>query len=252
MALASPRGFAAAALAVVLLAPRLSRGGELNVSPVLVELDAARRSALVSIRNTSQAPSRYEVRAYTWSQDAKGTMQLEQAKDLVVFPPLLELAPGEERNLRIGTSAVPAATERSYRIFVEELPAPERPNTPKQIRVLTRVGVPVFFAPTRTERRGEAAFVTAGAGQVSIRLRNTGTVRMRPTAVVVFGVDVGGERTFEIPLDPWYVLAGDERFYEAALPPGACASTRELRATVQVEPAPIETRLLLPEGACAR
>jgi fimbrial chaperone protein len=248
----SPRGLAAAAVFAVLLAPRLARGGELNVAPVLVELDAARRSALVSIRNASDKASRYQVRAYGWAQDLKGTMQLEATKDLVVFPPLVELAAGEERKLRIGSSATPADSERSYRIFIEELPPPESPDAPKQVRVLTRVGIPVFFAPNREVRRSEVGFLSAGAGQVSIRIRNTGTVRLRPTTVTITGTGTDGERTFAVPLDPWYVLAGDERFYETELPPDACARTKELHVAVQVEPTVLEARLLMPGGACAR
>jgi fimbrial chaperone protein len=243
---------AAALCAAALVLPALARAGELEVSPVLVELDGARRSAIVAIKNTARAPARYQVRAYAWAQDDKGAMQLSDTKEIVVFPPLVELAPGEDRKLRIGVSAAPAATEKSYRVFVEELPAAESPESPGQVRVLTRIGVPIFFAPAKTARKSEAAFLSAGGGRAELRLRNAGTVRIRPSAITVAGVAADGSRTFEAPLNPWYVLAGDERWYEVQLPADACPRTRELRATVAVEPAPVEATLRLPDGACAR
>jgi fimbrial chaperone protein len=244
--------FAAALCAAAVVFPASARAGEIEVSPVLVELDAARRSAIVSIRNTAQAPARYQVRAYAWGQDDQGTMQLGDTKDVVFFPPLVELASGEERKLRIGVSAAPAAAEKTYRVFVEELPPPESPDAPGQVRVLTRIGVPIFFAPTKTVTKGEAAFLSAGAGRAELRIRNPGTVRLRPSAVTLHGVAADGTRTFETALHPWYVLAGGERQYQAEIPKDACARTRELRVTVALDPAPLEASLRVPDGACAR
>lgn len=253
MILRPPRAVLAAALCAAALAlPALARAGQLEVSPVLVELDGARRSAILDIKNTAPETARYQVRAYAWAQDDKGAMQLSDSKDVVVFPPLVELGPGERRKLRIGVSAAPAASEKSYRVFVEELPPPESPEAPGQIRVLTRIGVPIFFAPEKTTRAGEVAFVSAGGGRAELRIRNTGTVRNRPSAIAVAGLAEDGSRTFEVPLHPWYVLAGDDRWYEVQLPADACPRTRELRATIAVEPAPLEATLRLPDGACAR
>jgi fimbrial chaperone protein len=248
----TPCAVLAALCAAGLFLPAPSGAGELEVSPVLVELDGARRSAIVSIKNTAQATARYQVRAYAWRQDDQGTMQLGDTKEVVVFPPLVELASGEERKLRIGVSAAPAATEKTYRVFVEELPPPESPSAPGQVRVLTRIGVPIFFAPAKPVTKGEVAFLSAGAGRAELRIRNTGTVRLRPSAVTLYGLAADGTRTFETELHPWYVLATGERQYQAPIPADVCARTRELHVTAAVEPAPLEASLRVPDGACAR
>jgi fimbrial chaperone protein len=238
--------------AAALLVATPSRAGELEVSPVLVELNGARRSAIVSLKNTAQGSARHQVRAYAWAQDDHGTMQLGDTTDVVVFPPLVELASGDTRKLRIGISTPAAAAEKSYRVFIEELPPPESPDMSGQVRVLTRIGVPIFFAPTKSVKKGEVAFLSAGGDRAEIRIRNIGTVRLRPSAVVIYGVAADGTRTFETALTPWYVLAAGERQYQAPIPADVCARTRELRATVAVEPAPLEATLRMPDGACAR
>jgi fimbrial chaperone protein len=245
-------GGISAALILSMLVPAPARGGELEVSPILVELEAGRRTSLLSVRNGSQGRMRYQIRAFSWAQDLDGKMQLDPTSDVVVFPPLLELAPGEARKIRIGTSAVPGPQERSYRVFIEEMPFAETPGAGPQVRVLTRVGIPLFVSPQRVDSRGEVAILSVGGGRMSFTVRNTGTVRLRPTAIEVSGIGPDGENTFTTPVDPWYVLARGERHYEAELPKESCGRTREVRALVRVDPAPFVATVMLPDGACAR
>lgn len=230
--------------------PSRAFGGELSVVPILVELGAAKQSALVTLANAGAEPSRYEVRAYAWAQDEAGQMKLEPTAELVIFPPLLELGPGEERNLRIGFTGAPAASERSFRVFVEELPPPQSEIKATAVRVLTRVGLPVFVSPAEQKVHVELA-LEAADGRARLAVRNGGTVRLRPASIQLTGHASDGAATFELALDPWYVLAGEVRRYEAAVPPEACRRTRELRATVELEPNPIVTTIPLRDGACA-
>jgi fimbrial chaperone protein len=114
------------------------------------------------------------------------------------------------------------------------------------VRVLTRVGLPVFLAPTApAAARGEIAFGAAGP-KVRFALRNTGTVRIRPTAVHLALVSASGETVFERSLDPWYVLAREERGYEVEPPPEACARAAEAVVTVQLERGPLAGRAPAP------
>ena len=53
-------------------------------------------------------------------------IELAPTQDVVFFPALLTLKPGEERRIRVGSTAAPGSIEKTYRIFVEELPASGR------------------------------------------------------------------------------------------------------------------------------
>jgi fimbrial chaperone protein len=245
----SARAFAVAALAATAalsLAPRAGRAGDLEVSPVLVELSGSMRTAVVAIRNAGSRPMSYQVRAYGWAQGADGVMDLLPAADLVVFPPLLELQAGESRNLRVGADAPPGAAERAWRLVIEELPRREaEPGT--AVQVLTRLGLPVFLAPAKPAPRGEVAILSREGGHVRFTLRNKGNVRLKPSAVKLQLRDEGGAAVLERTVDPWYVLAGGERVYEVELPPEACAKAAEVLVSAAVDAGVLEARA---RGAC--
>lgn len=68
------------------------------------------------------------------------------ALDLVATPIVLNLAPGETRVIRVGLrSQSPFDTERSYRVFVREIPSSFDGGMGLQFAV--RIGVPVFVPP---------------------------------------------------------------------------------------------------------
>jgi len=232
--------------AALLLASSPALAGEIEVAPILVELGSGARTAIVSVRNGSAATMRYQVRAFEWDQTPDGQMVLAPAADLVLFPPLLELQPGEARNLRVGTSVAAAERERSWRIFVEEMPRADQADA-NRVQVLTRVGVPVFLAPAKKTSRGELALLERNGKRVRFALRNRGTVRLRPLAVRLTLVAADGAIVFERALDAWYVLAGGERLHEVEVPADACARAAEVVVVATLEAGKIEARAA---GAC--
>jgi fimbrial chaperone protein len=101
-----------------------ARAGDLEVNPVRVALSRGARSAVVAVRNAGTEATRLEVRIYAWEQSPSGEMKLTPTEEVVAFPPLLQLGPGERRNVRVGAKVEPGAAEKAYRLFVEEMPPP--------------------------------------------------------------------------------------------------------------------------------
>jgi fimbrial chaperone protein len=233
-------------LAALALAPPLAGAGELEVAPTAVELSGATPTALVALKNDGAKAMRYQIRAYVWAQEPSGEMRLTPARDLVLFPPLLELAPGESRNVRVGTRAQTAAAERTWRMFIEEMPRADESPSQARVEVLTRIGVPVYLAPAKRVEKAELVFLPGAPGKLRFTLRNTGTVRIRPTGVTLALVGADGTKLAERTLEAWYVLAGGERIYEAEVPADACAAAREAIAIASVEGGAIEARIASP------
>jgi fimbrial chaperone protein len=245
----------AVALLVALLAPAAWPGcataGDLDIVPVVVDLGRA-RSTMVSVRNAAKEPGRYELHAFAWDESPLGQMKLEPAKDLLVFPPVLDLAPGQERKIRIGTTAAPGERERTWRVFIEEILPAATAQDATRLRTRLRVGVPVFLAPQRPLAGGEIVGLGVEHGRITFLLKNAGTVRIRPSTVRVVALGADDKPVFEKSFQGWYVLAGGDRLYEIDLPADACAKAKAVTATATLDPqTTIEARQPVAGGACA-
>src|ERR1700722_20328393 len=93
-----------------------------EVSPVALSLSAATTTGIVDVTNLSKDPVRLQVTGFAWRQGPDGEIQLGPTDELTFFPALVSLKPGEDRKIRVGVKAAPGLLEKTYRIFVEELP----------------------------------------------------------------------------------------------------------------------------------
>lgn len=228
-----------------------ARAADLQINPISIELSAREPRAILALRNAGSEPVRIEVKRHLWGQAEDGQMQLAPTEEVVVFPPLVTIGPGEQRNLRVGTTARPGAAEKSWRIFIEELPPPERPGERSQVRVLSRIGIPIFLAPERPVGRAAIAGLTLERGRAAFALRNTGTVRIRPSQVRLEGLAADGSAVFSASVEAWYVLAGGERRFEVPIPAGRCGEVRAIAVEAALEKEVLRARAEAPGGACA-
>jgi fimbrial chaperone protein len=221
-----------------------------RVTPILVELTRSQTNAIVSLRNDNDSPVRYQVSAVTWAQDDAGQMKLAPTKDLIVFPQLVTLKPSEERNLRVGVTAEKFATlEKSYRIFIEELPPAEKAGDKPAVQVLTRLSIPVFLEPARVVGAARIEGPRIEKGKLIFRLRNMGNVRVRPTEVVA---EAKGAASARQRWDGWYVLAAGDRIYEWALPKDSCAQIKNVQIEARFEQGePARATVEVPRESCA-
>jgi fimbrial chaperone protein len=240
------------ALIVLLLgAAPSARAAGLQVTPVLVELSRAEPRATVVIKNLSDAPVRYEVTASAWDQAPDGEMRLAPAPEILVYPPLLEVAAQEERKIRISTTASFAAREQSYRVFIRELPPAETPSQQTGVRLLTKVGIPVFLLPSRIDLKAEIAGVAVHAGRVAVTIKNTGNTRLSPGKLKVEALGEDGKPVSSLDADVWYVLAGGERALDLKLPAEGCSRARSLVVSAPVGGGSVRARVETPGGVCA-
>src|SRR4051812_21651196 len=140
----------------------------LNVSPVQVRLTPEESKALVTLRNDGQTETRFQVSAVAWDEDAAKGMVLTPTQDVVFFPALFALKAGETKNVRVGVTVPFGPVEKTYRVFVEELPPPEKPTTSSSVRVLTRVGIPVFVAPVKALNDVKLSAIALAPGKAGV------------------------------------------------------------------------------------
>lgn len=238
----------AAGVAVVLGAGP-SFASSFTVNPTQIFLAPKGTSALLTLRNDSDQTLRFQLTVFAWDQSAQGEMKLQATRDVVFFPALLTLAPKESRNVRVGASTPFDLVEKSYRIFVEELPPPD-PPAQSVVRVLTKMGVPIFLQPSKVQAQGNLRDLNVAGGVLTFTVRNTGNVHFVPQTVRVRAMNRAGETVVDKQVDGWYILAGGLRTYELKLPSPECAAVTALTVEVQVGASVLKERLETPPAAC--
>jgi fimbrial chaperone protein len=235
------------AMAALLLAPHGASASNFTVSPTQVNLSATATSALVTLRNSSKVPLRFEVTLASWSEDERGNMVLNPSPHVTFFPKLIELAGGASRNIRIGiTAGVARDVEQSFRLFIEELPDQSAPRA-NVVALRTKVGIPVFARPEKPLRTAVIESITVESGKVLARVRNTGNLHVSVDTISVKGTGGSGP-TFTKEGPGWYVLPGATRIFEVPMTATECRATtsvavevsghnKSLRGASQVSPA---------------
>jgi fimbrial chaperone protein len=235
-----------------LAAPGPAHAADFTVNPIQIFLSGQTRSAILTVHNTSPEPLRFQLNAFSWAQDEAGQMRLSATNEIIFFPRLLTLAPDEQRIVRVGTSVPAGPVERTYRIFVEELPPSTGPAAqPGQVRVLARMGIPIFL-----EARAGRAELHLGPpalrnGHVVFELRNAGTKHAVPEEIRVRGLGDGGEEVWERHQGGWYVLAGERRVYDVPVAREDCVRARSIAVEIKVGERVLTERLDVSASACA-
>jgi len=233
-----------AALAICVLGLVLQAGNvfasAFKVTPVRVTFSGA-SSTLLTLKNESDQPLRFQISSFAWKQDPKGEVKLEPSDDIVFFPALLTLGPGEERKVRVASTVAAEQVEKTYRIFFEELPGIEKPGVTAgaQVKILTKMGIPIFVTP----QKGYAQAVVENAlirdNAITFDVRNSGNIHFALQSVKVQGMAADGQVVFERELDGWYVLAGSPRTYTVDVPAADCGKIRKLTIEAQTDIATI-------------
>jgi fimbrial chaperone protein len=223
-----------------------------TVNPIKITLAGKDQSALLSLQSQSSEELRFKVAVKEWSQNPQGEMQLKDTKDVVVFPALLTLAAKEERKLRIGATVPAGAVEKTYRVFVEELPALRAPQseTKSEVKVLTKMGIPIFIRPAKPQASGVVADMATAKGKLAFTVKNTGNVYFLVQSVKVKAVDAAGATTFERSVEGWYLLAGGTRVWELDFPKDVCVKAKSLTFDVQSEETKFSGRTEVSASSC--
>lgn len=240
----------AALIAAAHVYARGAAASAFSVNPVQIHLSAKVPSTLLTVRNESNHELRFQLSAFAWDQTPEDQMQLRPTEDIVFYPPLITLAPNEERKIRIGTSTAFGAQERAHRLFVEELPHLDRPgDTSAGITVLTKMGIPIFLEATRVAAEATLEAIGARDRQISFQIRNSGTTHFVAERIVVRGFDGAGDVVLDRQIRGWYVLAGRIRAYHVDMSGEDCTRITATTVEVQIGKSVLKERLDAP-AAC--
>jgi fimbrial chaperone protein len=206
-----------------------------SVNPVQVNLSPTAPTAILSLSNKSDQPLRFRLSAFAWKQADREQMRLTPTDDVILFPALVKLAPGEERQILIAAGTTFGPSEKTYRVALQELPSVDEPgDTPVAIEMPTRMTIPVFLEASRRLMMASIYGFRVEGGQLSLNVENRGASHFVVDKIVVHGLAQDGESLFDRALSGSYVLAGRIQTYDLRLPDGGCAQMAAIATEVWI------------------
>jgi fimbrial chaperone protein len=198
--------------------------GEFTVNPVRIDLGTTARSAAITVANEGKEKLNFQIQAMDWAQDAAGKDQYNETRDLIFFPRIMSVEPGQEAVIRVGLKSGAAASERTFRLFIEELPGvvKKTEGNSAQINFLVRFGLPIFAAPIQPRDGLAIEGLELKDGVITVAARNTGNRHQVYKSMRLEGTDFSGNRVYGLDIADRYLLAGILKSYTATLTPEQC------------------------------
>jgi len=234
-------------LALILaLAPLAAAAAEFGVSPIRLDFERGARSAAITVSNDDARPLRMQLRLMQWTQDAGGADVYLESDELVYFPRMMTVPPGEKRLVRVGLKTLAGDQERSYRLYLDELPDNARPGV-SGVNFTIRFALPIFL-PAAVERKpsGVIESLTLSDGKLRVTVRNDGNRHFRISSVAARSA-----AGFAAESPGWYLLPGARRVHTIEIPAEACRGLRRIDVSVKAEPLSLEGGLDVEPGMCA-
>jgi fimbrial chaperone protein len=238
-----------AALLSLALLPPVSHAGEWQVVPIRLDLGAGAKSGVLTVKNKSDETLNIQLKAYEWSQDSDGKDKYQDTSDLIFMPKIATLEKQGEQVVRVGIK-IPATTrEKTYRLFIEEIPKPRKAEN-SSIAIAIRFGVPIFVKPLKEEVRGDIEKFEAVKGELSAAVTNSGTAHFNITSVNFRLRNAKGDELFSKENKGWYLLSGVSRRYSTVFPADLCKDAAVAEIDVKGDRLDLKKRVELNVTNC--
>lgn len=225
--------------------------GSFKVYPVKVFLDGKRKTDKLIVKNEDNDRLNLQLFAFHWRQDSEGNDIYEPTKDIVITPKILSIEKDEERIVRVGTKSHQGEKELSYRVFMEELPVKKSDGA--GVKIVLKVGVPVFIKSTKEKKDGTIEEVWLQDEKIKVRVKNNGNTHLMLCSIKAIGYDKEGKESFQHNIKGWYLLPGVSRVYTFDLHHDTCLKVKRIDLCIETAQGIILTRKLdIKESDCNR
>ena len=229
--------------------PSVGFSGEFRVTPIRLDFDKGTKTGVITIVNEGDDKLNVQMKAFEWTQNVDGKDQYTETNDIIFFPRIMTLEKKEEKILRAGIR-IPATTkEKTYRLFIEEIPEPKKAEG-VNVAIAIRFGVPIFVKPLKEEVKGEIEKVDFSKGVLDAFVKNIGNAHFIINSVDIKGKNVKGEEIFSKELSGWYLLSGVSRRYTANIPQEVCKALSRLDIEVKTDRFKLNGKLDVDQAMC--
>jgi len=220
-----------------ILLPTAAWPGDFSVSPIRIFLDKDRKADVVTVTNSGTVPLQFEIRPREWTQNATGEDVYVDTRDVLVFPRLMTLEGGESRDVRVGMKIPPGTTEKTYRVFIAELPPQSADDDANaggtNVAFLISFAAPIFYSPIKRDPTLEIARFDLADNRIDATLANGGNVHLFVEEMSVVGLNATGGEVYRETIPERYLLAGTTRSYTLDLSPAQCEALASIAYNVR-------------------
>jgi len=205
-----------------------------QVTPMRLELESGSNIGSVTVFNSGDKPLDVQVKAKAWSQDQQtGNDVLEPTKELIFFPKIFKIPAHGSQNVRVGYRGEVAGHERSYRLFIRELPVKKLGLSGAQF--VLQISMPVFIYPKGSEkpRTPDMRGLQVHDGQLMLEAVNESPRYYSLNKIELLGKHAGDDVLHDEKAG-WYVLSGATRLFPLGITQSQCLNMDSLQLTGHV------------------
>jgi fimbrial chaperone protein len=232
-----------------LCSPPSAPAGSFKAIPIRIFFEKKARTAVLKVVNESDERLTLQLSAVRWYQDDSGKDKNEPTDDIIFFPRMAHIEAAGSLNVRIGYDGPPPGpVERTYRIYLEELPVAKPGEV--AVKIAVRMGVPIFIKPVADVRQWKIERFELGEGGLSAWIRNGGSGHLVVTALKTTAFDDTGAVLFSRKAAGWYILPGILKRHVLELSREECLKARSLKLEVEAGGSGAEASLPVDKALC--
>jgi fimbrial chaperone protein len=220
-----------------------------RVIPIRLDFNQQNRSGVITLQNDGSKAVAFTMEAVAWTQDPSGQDRYAATEDLVFFPKQITIPPGQERVIRAGIRTPAGASEKTYRLFIKEVPEARKAEG-AAVAIAIQFGVPIFVKPAREDLKGELSASLSKDGRAEVSVTNTGNVHFRIKSVVLAGKTTDGIELHRQESNGWYLLADTSRGHFASIPAEICPQLQTLDIQVNSDRITLTGTIDVDPSAC--
>jgi len=205
-----------------------------QVTPMRLELEAGGDIGNVTIFNSGDSAMNMQVSAMAWAQDKQsGDDQLVDTKALVFFPKIFSVPAKGKQVIRVGYQGKVEGNEKSFRLFIRELPV-DKPGV-TGARFVVQISMPAFIYPKGVKQPMQASMhgIEVHNGKLELRADNPGKRYYSLNKIEMTGKH-GTNAVYHAEVGGWYVLAGASRLFPLKISQEDCLKMDTLEITSHV------------------
>ena len=220
--------------ALFLFIHSLALAGSFRAVPVRIYLDARSKTAVVRIINDGDDKLTLQLEAKSWRQDDAGKDIYGETGEIIFFPKIAEIEKGGERIVRVGYNGRQEGREKTYRLYLQELPL-KKPGEKSALTFAVTMALPIYVAPEKVKTDWAASQAGLSEERLRVKVTNGGNEHITVNKIDGTGTDELGKEVFAYSIAGSNVFAGVSRVFEMVIPQEKCLKTKAIHVTVDAE-----------------